>query len=397
MTLESFCPGGESMAAVTANVGKYKTASGTRYRVRITNRRLIKDASKFNKAGFRTRREADAYARRMQQIIGQLELGEVEHGHTLGELITRYIQDGLPRLNRKDQRTRKNQLAWWRHHLGPDLLLAHLTPRRINEALTALAVKPRESAPRGKRQAASASSIISSATVNRYRSSLAAACAFGAKELFWLAENPVHGTRTRREPAGRVRYLSPEEIERLGVAVDAEGGHLPLLFWLGLSTGARLGELLSAEWPNVQFGPKRTATITLPTTKNGEPRVLPVTLPRATQLLRLQRMRHAKDCERVIPPSRNGKTHSDWYRKWRSALATAQIEDFRFHDLRHCFASYLAMSGQDHIQIADLTGHKSFAMVKRYAHLNPKARQANAARGIAAMGLGLGTTSEGTK
>ncbi|KKM02341.1 hypothetical protein LCGC14_1785430, partial [marine sediment metagenome] len=55
---------------------------------------------------------------------------------------------------------------------------------------------------------------------------------------------------------------------------------------------------------------------------------------------------------------------------WIAALKKAEIEDFRFHDLRHCAASYFAMSGASLAEIADILGHKTLAMVKRYAHLS---------------------------
>ena len=56
-------------------------------------------------------------------------------------------------------------------------------------------------------------------------------------------------------------------------------------------------------------------------------------------------------------------------RQWEEALRAAQIEDFRFHDLRHSAASYLAMSGATLAEIAEVLGHKTLAMVKRYSHL----------------------------
>ena len=55
---------------------------------------------------------------------------------------------------------------------------------------------------------------------------------------------------------------------------------------------------------------------------------------------------------------------------WVAAMKKAGLRDFRFHDLRHCAASYLAMSGASLAEIADILGHKTLAMVKRYAHLS---------------------------
>ena len=60
----------------------------------------------------------------------------------------------------------------------------------------------------------------------------------------------------------------------------------------------------------------------------------------------------------------------DLTKAWRRAIREAKIEDFRFHDLRHSAASYLAMGGATLVEIAEVLGHKTFAMVKRYSHLS---------------------------
>lgn len=376
------------MSAVTANISKYRTKSGIRYRVRITNRRLKRVARPFNRAGFRTRREAEDYARSVREKVARLERGEVEFGKTIGELVDRYERDAAGLLNATDRRVRVTQLRWWRDFLGSETALADVSPRRITEGLKALAKKPRASRPRGKRQPFDKQTPrIVPATINRYRAALSAVFAFAIKDLYWIDRNPVHHTRTLRESRGRVRWLEPDELKRLGEAVDAQSGHLPIMFWLALSTGARQGEILSARWSQVSFEKRDEVTISLDKTKSGERRVLPVILPKAVCLLREQKLRFGSSSDLVIPTERPGKKHHRWRKFWVEALKQAEIEDFRFHDLRHCFASYLAMQGHDAIQIADLTGHKSLAMVKRYSHLNPASRQRNAKSALVGMGL----------
>jgi len=374
------------MKIVTTHIGKYQTGSGSRYRVRITNRRLIQYAHRFNKAGFNTRRAATEYARAIERKIERLERSDVELSSTLGNLIMRYQQEALPFLNPVDQRRRKQQLSWWANYFGKDTALVDITPRKISEGLAALSQKRKEHAPRGKPQKAHESKLISPATVNRYRAALSALFSFGVKDVHWIDRNPVHDTRCATEPRGRIRWLEPNELDRLGQYVDEETGHLPLLFWLALTTGARRGELLAAQWANVKFE-HGYATVTLPTTKNKEPRVLPIALPKVVNLLRAQKVRIGHTSELVFPPERAGERHYRWRISFNNALEKADIQNFRFHDLRHCFASYLAMQGHDTIQIADLLGQKSLSMAQRYSHLNPKARMRNARSAIAGMGL----------
>jgi integrase len=383
------------VAAVRANISRYRISAGYRYRVRITNRRLLKTAGKFNRAGFTTRRDAEAYARRIQPVLAQLEAGDVELGHTFGELIEEYEADALPRLNAKDRVARRRQLEWWRDQLGSDTPIATVTPPRISRALAALAKQPPLSAPRGKLQPRKADGrTLSASTVNRYRAGLSAVFTFAVKDLYWIDQNPVHRTRLLREPDGRVRYLEPEEIRRLGECIDRRSGHLQLLFWLAICTGARVNELLTATWRNLTFAADGSAMLRIPTSKNGEPRCLPVTLAKAVTLLKVQRIRFKKTGDLIFPPERRGKKHAAWSTRWREALLEAGIDDFRFHDLRHCFASYCAMDGLDGLQIADLTGHKTLAMVRRYSHLNPRSRLKNAARAVGAMGLALSEVTE---
>lgn len=73
--------------------------------------------------------------------------------------------------------------------------------------------------------------------------------------------------------------------------------------------------------------------------------------------------------ERLFPSKRDRSVPMDIRKAWESCLREAEVEDFRFHDLRHSAASYLAMSGASLTEIADVLGHKTLDMVKRYAHL----------------------------
>ena len=134
---------------------------------------------------------------------------------------------------------------------------------------------------------------------------------------------------------------------------------------LALSTGARKGELISSKWKDIDF---HREVIIQHDTKNGERRVLPLThhaLEIVAHLFQNRRL----DSEYVFP-SNNGKKPFDIRRAWTAALKKADIPDFRFHDLRHSAASYLAMNGASLAEISEILGHKTLAMVKRYAHLS---------------------------
>src|SRR5262249_1774400 len=129
--------------------------------------------------------------------------------------------------------------------------------------------------------------------------------------------------------------------------------------------GARKMELLTLTWRDVDL---QRGVITLHTTKNGERRVLPLAGP-AMALMRQHAKVRRPDTPPVFPRS-DGRKPLDIRSVWKTALKHANIVDFRFHDLRHSAASYLAMNGASLAEIAEILGHKTLAMVKRYAHLS---------------------------
>jgi integrase len=124
-------------------------------------------------------------------------------------------------------------------------------------------------------------------------------------------------------------------------------------------------ELLSLTWRDIDLN---HGIITLHDTKNGERRTLHLT-GIALDLMR----QHAKirriDSQWVFPAA-SGTKPASIREAWEYALRRANITDFRFHDLRHTAASYLAMNGASLMELADILGHKTLSMVKRYAHLS---------------------------
>jgi integrase len=134
------------------------------------------------------------------------------------------------------------------------------------------------------------------------------------------------------------------------------------LVLLAITTGARRGELLGLRWNDIDFE-RQTAYVE--TTKNGQPKVLPLTNDVVNELTRFRQ----QDSSLIF----NSEVKSDkafcFNKQWKKALNKAEVDNFRFHDLRHTTASYLAMSGASLLEIADVLGHKQIQMTKRYAHL----------------------------
>jgi integrase len=267
--------------------------------------------------------------------------------HTLSDLLERYIQDVLPHKRTSPEDSREGTLRWWQAQLG-HCLLVDLTPTRIAEHRDMLA--------RGKR---------AKSTVNYYLRTLSPALTVAVTEWGWLDDSPMRKVTKLKEPRGRVRFLSNEERERLLAACQvSKNTSLYTIVVLALATGGRQQELLTLRWPDVDF---KRGLLTFHQTKNGERRTLPLTGP-ALVLMRQHAKVRRLDTAMVFP-SRSTKRRRI-RDAWEYAVKRADIADFHFHDLRHSFASYLAMNGASLLEIAEALGHKSLAMVKRYAHLS---------------------------
>ncbi|MCX5835147.1 MAG: tyrosine-type recombinase/integrase [Deltaproteobacteria bacterium] len=179
--------------------------------------------------------------------------------------------------------------------------------------------------------------------------------------------NPFGKVRFLKEPKGKDRILSPEEESVLMEAIRTghKAGHLAPIVITALNTGMRKGEILNLKWGNVDF-PERY--ITVEGTKNGEIRKIPMNKVLTSTLKNVKR---ASRGEYVF--SRGcGTPYGDIKRGWWTALESAGIENFRFHDLRHTFGSRLGMAGVDIKTIQELMGHKDIKMTMRYSHPTPE-------------------------
>jgi integrase len=160
----------------------------------------------------------------------------------------------------------------------------------------------------------------------------------------------------------RLRYLSKEECRELTNACEP---HLKPIVVMALNTGMRKGEILSLKWENVDLN---HGFILLDRSKNGDRREIPIneTL-RATLKGIIRRI----DVPYVFYDLKTGNPYKDVKRAFKTALRRSKMADFRFHDLRHTFASHLVMAGVDLTTIKELLGHKNLTMTLRYAHLAP--------------------------
>jgi integrase len=268
--------------------------------------------------------------------------------HTVTQLLQRYALDFLP------HKAPKTQYQQGRLHLRivQDLgtvELHDLTPARLREWRDRLRDR-----------------FLAPSSVRQYLEIMSGALRAAVEEYDWLAENPM--AKVRRPPASpdRVRFLSDEERQRLLAACQSsKNPYLYTLVLCAIVTGMRKNELKRLVWDQLDL---QQGVIRLSTTKNGTARAIPV----CGQAL--EQLRYLYSQRRLGSPwvfaNVAGTAPLDFGTAWESARQRAKLMDFRFHDLRHTAASYLAMSGATMLELASILGHKTLAMTKRYVHLS---------------------------
>lgn len=279
--------------------------------------------------------------------------------HTVAEMIDRYVRDVLPRKSEASIVKQSQQFKWWKDQLG-HFVLSDVTPAMIAEHRDALASQTTRFGTPAK-----------GSTVNRYLAALSHAFTICVKEWGWLNDSPMRRVSKLREPRGRVRFLSDDERSALLSACGQSPN--PCLYdvvIIALSSGMRKREILDLTWDQIDIA-RGVITLSPDDTKNSEYRVVPL-VGHASEVLQKRSKIRRIDSPYVFPaPRRKGEPKPiDIQTSWYAALKKAEIENFRFHDLRHSAASYLAMNGATLPEIAAVLGHKTLQMVQRYAHLS---------------------------
>ena len=274
--------------------------------------------------------------------------------YTISQMINRYIKETT--LTRPEvMKNQNSHLRWWQKELGHyslDVVRASVLVECRKKLLTEQTCRKRSRAP---------------ATVNRYFSTLGRVYSVAIKEWEWLGSSPLQNISKLEEPAGRTRFLSEAEIKTL-LRVCAQLNHqdLYIAVVLALSTCARKMEIMTLRWEHINL---ETGVIFLYKTKNKTIRTVPLQ-GHALELVRARYETSGNKTGLVFPGRLSSDTPINLRKTWEEALQLAQIENFRWHDLRHTGASYLAMQGATLTELSEVLGHKTLQMVKRYAHLS---------------------------
>ncbi|CAI8882081.1 integrase [Pseudomonas sp. IT-196MI5] len=240
-------------------------------------------------------------------------------------------------------------------------------------------------------------------TVNRKMGSISGVFS-RAVEWEYIATHPLAKLKQLKvDSMGKVRYLDQDETKRLREALDSRQDearaeretankwredrgkelmpsllllpftdHLKPMVLVSLNTGMRRGELFDLKWSAVNFDTK-TITAAGTTTKTSDTRHIPMNKETFGVL---EDWKKQVGKSRYVFPSQGGGRLEDVKSAWLKLLERAKIDGFRWHDMRHDFASRLVMAGVPLNTVRDLLGHADIKMTLRYAHLAPGTKAA---------------------
>ena len=315
---------------------------------------------------FKKKKEAEAELAKRVSLIAEGRYLDVKRDYktTFGELIDKYTENFRSQTSFK--RWKKHCLKNFEEYFGRETRLSNIRYVDLETYRNHLIQKPTIS---GK--------LRSKASVNREMSCLHH---LFTKAVEWdmMEQSPFEKGKSLilKENNKRLRFLTEEEIEDL-IAECPE--YLRRIVICALNTGMRRGEILNLKWKQIRNG-----FIYLRKTKTNEPREIPINNTLAA-LLKAIRKDKQLTSEYVFTDDQGRKLDSI-NKGFKAALRRAGIEDFRFHDLRHTFASHLVMRGASLKEVQEILGHKTMTMTLRYAHLSQehKKKAVNLLNGLTA-------------
>ena len=341
-------------------VAKFFRNAGTAFRVVLCRVDELPDFSGDNQGNF----IIDKIRNAKESMVQEDKISKTGGERTVSDLIKVYKEKRV--VSFKDAWTPSQQLKRWENELG-DILLDELDAAKITAAKNILL--------EGR----------SPKTVNNYLSALSGCFDYAIKHLHWINANPVSNVAKEKVNNEIVRYLSNDERKRFFDGLEiSKSPTLKVLCHFGIHTGCRKGEAHGLTWDNIDFE-KNTISFTktkrirtcvgidkagemiyernkvTPTLKNGS-KLKVISMKKMAKLRKLLLEYKLKSTSEYVFPQ-------DTQHSFRYLLKKCNIDNFRFHDLRHSCASYLVQSGVPLLEAAHHLGQKDYNSVLRYAHL----------------------------
>lgn len=333
------------------------------------------------------RQEALQYLSEAHTHGEPLAVSQGRHGSTVPTLDT-FLTDSFQPWANAHHRDAVNSVRAIRRSFESllDLPLDQIDPKRIEQLRTSWL-------------AGGSAPATANRNMTRIKGLLSRAVEWGVLESHPLAKV----RRLKVDRRGRVRYLTAEEEKALRTALDTRNAaicaerdsankwraernkvlfpdlkllgfadHLKPLVIVSINTGMRRGEVFNLTWPDIDLKNK-VITVEGDTSKSGQTRHIPMN---KEALDTLTKWKEQGDGRGFVFPGRDGNRLDNVKKSWDGLLKLAKIDSFRWHDLRHTFASKLVMAGAPLNTVRELLGHSDLAMTLRYAHLAPDVKAA---------------------
>jgi integrase len=299
---------------------------------------------------FSKRAEAVAWAKALEDDLRkQRKRGETSEDVTqltIAKLIEAYLEDP-DTTARRYHASLSLLLAWWSNEYGTSKVL-DMNVMKLRKA--------REKLNKGR----------SPATVNRYLSAMRS-CWNWARAAGLVPQDRNWPTRLMlREDNERQRYLDDDELQRLLEAAEAHSPTMHAAIVLSLACGLRQGELLNLKWSDVDLDGQRVRILR---TKTDQPRTVYLPAAAVVALRKLKRGSVVSTKAIFLAESGEPLNKGTIRVRWLEIRDAAELRNFKWHDLRHSCASFLAQQGATLLEIASVLGHRSTAVTRRYAHL----------------------------
>lgn len=263
--------------------------------------------------------------------------------HTLAEAMTRYVDDVSP--HHRGERWERIRIA---------ALSRHAIANRMLESMHADDIKQWRDARLQE---------VSAASVSREMTLLRSVLEHARKELGWLRENPMQDVARPKSPPPRRRRITQDEIDRVTLALgldelraETSSHRTGLAFLFSIETAMRSGEVLGLRW-----GDLTEKTATLPRTKNGDTRVVPLSI-RAREIIAMLH-RDTPTVFNINPGSRDTI--------FRQAVKAAGIDNLHFHDSR-AEAIWRLSKKLDVMELARVIGHRDINSLMMYYNADPE-------------------------
>lgn len=295
------------------------------------------------------RKDVEAWARDLErELRKQRDRGGLRRDvpkMTVAQLITEFLED--PETNGlRYYDSLSLLLAWWTSHYGATKVME----------LNVLQLRDARSTLKAGRAAG---------TVNRYLSAMRSAWNWGRAAGLVPQEQAWPSRLMLTEPKGRVRYLSDDELTALKKAAAENSPTMNAAILISVGCGVRQSELRRLRWADVDLDKQRLRVLL---TKNDESRsvYLPASAVEALKVLK----RAPIVGQTVIADETGQPVEKEWIEyRWRLIRDAAGLADFRWHDMRHSCASFLAQEGATLLEIGSVLGHRSPSVTARYSHL----------------------------